>query len=52
MYPGLTIVQVEEPTTLRELMEKLRARSKASRSSAPTVCAGSYCPTGNLITSM
>ena len=23
MYPGLTIVQVKEPTTLRELMEKL-----------------------------
>lgn len=23
MYTGLTVVQVEEPTTLRELMEKL-----------------------------
>ena len=22
MYPGLTVVQVEEPTTLRELMER------------------------------
>jgi sulfur carrier protein ThiS len=23
MYPGLTVVQIEEPTTLGELMEKL-----------------------------